>query len=346
VTDIRQRNAARNAKKFTPTSVFSLKRPKAGHLQHWDADAHGRGLSVLVSDKGTRTYRATFNLGTQWISRKLGRVGELTLAEARTLTQEDRRIAGLGIDPRGLTPEERQDALNGISPEESRRRAEAKRKTEITFEAVVDRFITEYAKPRHRTWHQTQNILKHNCAPLLGKQMGSIDKTDLRSLLRGFIADGHPYKAAVAHAWLKKLYRWAFEEDLVAVPLMDGVRIEFERRTRDRVYSDDEIKALWQAADRLDVESGSYLKLLILLAPRKTALAMMRWQDLDSQDQPTLWTTPFELTKSKEQEEHVEKARLPHTLAATGAACLARPAQDERPRLPFAAHHQHQERPA
>ena len=65
MTDIRQRNAARNAKKFTPTSVFSLKRPKAGHLQHWDADAHGRGLSVLVSDKGTRTYRATFNLGTR-----------------------------------------------------------------------------------------------------------------------------------------------------------------------------------------------------------------------------------------------------------------------------------------
>ena len=46
MTDIRQRNAARNAKKFTPTSVFSLKRPKAGHLQHWDADAHGRGLST------------------------------------------------------------------------------------------------------------------------------------------------------------------------------------------------------------------------------------------------------------------------------------------------------------
>jgi len=37
----------------------------------------------------------------------------------------------------------------------------------------------------------------------------------------------------------------------------------------------------------------------VLLAPRKTALAGMRRSDLDDIDNPTLWTTPFELTKSK-----------------------------------------------
>jgi hypothetical protein len=45
--------------------------------------------------------------------------------------------------------------------------------------------------------------------------------------------------------------------------------------------------------------AGSYVKLLVLLAPRKTALAGMRRSDLDDIDNPTLWTTPFELTKSK-----------------------------------------------
>jgi integrase len=296
-----QRAATRNAKKFTPTSVFTLKRPKAGHLQHWDNQDKGgqRGLSVLVSDKGTRTYRSTFNLGTVWISRKLGRVGELTLDEARTLTQQDRRIATFGIDPRGLSAEERQDALDGITPEESRRRAEAKRKTEVTYETVVGRFIAEYAKPRQRTWNQTQYILKRTCAPLLKMQMGAITKGDLRSLLRGFVSDGRSYKAMRARAWLQKLWRWAFEEDLVASPLVDGVRIEFERRTRDLIYSDEDIRAIWHAADRLSAEEGAYIKLLILLAPRKTALALLRWQDLDDPEHPTSWTTPFELTKSK-----------------------------------------------
>jgi hypothetical protein len=41
--------------------------------------------------------------------------------------------------------------------------------------------------------------------------------------------------------------------------------------------------------------------LLILLAPRKTALASLRWSHFDSPDNPTLWTTPWELTKSRKK---------------------------------------------
>jgi integrase len=35
------------------------------------------------------------------------------------------------------------------------------------------------------------------------------------------------------------------------------------------------------------------------MAPRKTALACMRYGDLDNAKNPTRWTTPFEFTKSK-----------------------------------------------
>jgi len=42
---------------------------------------------------------------------------------------------------------------------------------------------------------------------------------------------------------------------------------------------------------------GAYVKLLILLAPRMTALAALRWSHLDPA--LTLWTTPHEFTKSK-----------------------------------------------
>jgi integrase len=41
------------------------------------------------------------------------------------------------------------------------------------------------------------------------------------------------------------------------------------------------------------------VKLLILLAPRKTALAAMRRSHLGDANNPTLWTTPFDLTKSR-----------------------------------------------
>jgi integrase len=82
---------------------------------------------------------------------------------------------------------------------------------------------------------------------------------------------------------------------------MEAVSIEYEKRERDRVYSDAEIAATWNAANQLDPIEGAYVKLLILLAPRKTALACLRRSHLDNPDQPTLWTTPFELTKSRKK---------------------------------------------
>jgi hypothetical protein len=75
---------------------------------------------------------------------------------------------------------------------------------------VVDKFIEQYAKSRQRTWDQTERVLK-KCTSLLKKPIDKITKQNVRELLRGFIADGHPYKAAVARAWLKKLWRWAAE---------------------------------------------------------------------------------------------------------------------------------------
>jgi integrase len=63
------------------------------------------------------------------------------------------------------------------------------------------------------------------------------------------------------------------------------------------VFSDAELKAIWNAANTLDPIKGAYVKLLMLLAPRKTALAAMVRKDLDNPDDPTLWTTPHELVK-------------------------------------------------
>ena len=103
---------------------------------------------MLVSAGGTKTFRSTFYLNGERIDRKLGRVGEMDLADARRIALEDRSQAAKDIDPR---PRKQQDeAAKG-------------------YEYVVDQFIEHYAKPRQRTWDQTARILKHNCKPFLKK---------------------------------------------------------------------------------------------------------------------------------------------------------------------------------
>jgi hypothetical protein len=115
-----------------------------------------------------------------------GRFGEISLEDARRITREDRGAATLGKDPKAV-----------------------KKKALTLYGEVVDEFIEHYAKPRQRTWDQTERVLKGKvtCEAWLKRPMASINKQEVRSL-RGFVAHGYPYKAIQTQTWLKSLWRW------------------------------------------------------------------------------------------------------------------------------------------
>ncbi len=264
---------------FTDVAVKRLKVPSSGQSVVWDEKQPG--LSILLSSggptkpNGTRTYRCTFGVAGRWYTTKLGRVGELDLAEARKRTAKWRAMAADGVDPR---------------------ESKVDRKTEkVTYAEVVDRFITEWAQPRQRTWRDTKRILL-SFTDWHDRAFSDITKAEARTILRGYVNAGQKYKAAAAVAWVRKLWRWGAEEDLVPAPIMDLLGIHIERVSRDRWFNDGELKALWHAADRCaDPVKGAYFKLLLLLAPRKVALANMTWEDIKD----GVWVTPFEFTKSR-----------------------------------------------
>jgi integrase len=164
-------------------------------------------------------------------------------------------------------------------------------------------------KKRLKTWDQVEYMLSVNCKPLLKKPIETITRKQLRDLCKGFDAEGTPYKATNTYAYLSKMYRWATTEELIKTNVLAGIdKPKFGKR---KPMLDEQITALWRAADQLDPVHGAYLKLLILLAPRKTALALMRHRDLDSVDDPKLWTTPPELVKGPKQDDSDDdKARV------------------------------------
>jgi integrase len=254
---------------FTDIALQQLSHPKQGQVLHWDKKSIG--LSLLVG-KRTKTFRSSYKLNGQWTGRSLGRFGEVTLAEARALVLEDRRNASQGIDPDAPTPAS----------------------STTTYEAVVDRFVEMYAKPNHRTWVQTQCMLK-SCKDWLHRPIAEITKKDAYELLDPIVASGHGPKADVTLSWLRKLWRWSWDRDIVTAPVMDAVKIQYAPRIRDRVYSDAELKSIWNAANKLGGTEAAYIKLLILTAPRKTALARMRWADV----RDGIWITPFADTKTR-----------------------------------------------
>lgn len=276
----RKRRAA-NRKTFTYLSLRRLK-PKDRQFMIWDEGTPGqKGLGLLVSPGGTKSFRSTYYFPglSKPHSRKLGRFPDMTFGEARDLARKDRQKAADGIDPK----EEARTALVPVGE---------------TVEEVIDLFIELYAKPRQRTWRETRRTLKTNCKAWLATPIKQITKRQVYELLDGFVADGKPYKAAVTLSWLRTLWRWAWKRDIVDQPLMDSVDIHIEKRERDWARTDDDLKAIWNAANELEPGHGAYIKLLVLLGLRKNELAKARRSDLDDSDNPTLLVTPFENTKS------------------------------------------------
>ena len=86
----------------------------------------------------------------------------------------------------------------------------------VTFGDVVDGFVDLYAKPRQRTWKETERTLRKNCADWLDRPIATITKADAYDLLDGFVAAGHGPKARLTLAWLRTLFRWAAKRDIVA----------------------------------------------------------------------------------------------------------------------------------
>ena len=252
----------------------------------WDEDIPGFGLRIYASGK------KTFILSYRNARRKkrlmvLGRYGgDLTLDEARTKAIKARGQVADGIDPLAEKKAARSQALTSSTP----------------FREVVENFIDKYAKPRQRTWKETERTLTVNCAGWLDKPISIITEADAYQLLDGFTAKGQGSKARVTLAWLSALFRWAVKRGIVEASIMDKIEIEIEPKVRDRVYSANEIKAVWNATTALDPVEAGYVKLILLLGVRKSELAGMRRSEFDHPDKMTLWIVPHERTKSRKRQ--------------------------------------------
>jgi integrase len=88
-------------------------------------------------------------------------------------------------------------------------------------------------------------------------------------------------------AVLRKLANWyASRTDDYVSPFVRGMRRTNGTGKRERILTDDEIRAVWKAAPQVNSTFGALVKLALLTAQRREKLATMRWDDIAD----GLWT--------------------------------------------------------
>jgi integrase len=244
----------------------------------WDggSDPVSRGLCVLVSPAGARSYRSTFYFpgSSAALSRHLGRVGEMSLDEAREQNRQDRANARKGIDPRTRT------------------------NTGEDFEATVKDYVKreQVGAKNNASAPNVERMILKECAEWKRRDPSSIRPQEVQSLLES-TRDRAPYVANLLYARLATFFSWCARPAVgkVAASPMVGIGKPWngeKRRTRDWFKGDrgDEmIKCIWAGAAKLEPVEGQHLKIGLILGKRKSALAEMLWEEIDKD---WFWNAP------------------------------------------------------
>jgi hypothetical protein len=92
----------------------------------------------------------------------------------------------------------------------------------------------------------------------------------------------------------RRLYTWAIGKDLVETSPCLGLSKPGVETQRDRVLSEDEIRAVWAACDAEPGIIADAFRLMLVTAQRRGEVLSMRWQDVDG----AWWTIPAEVAKN------------------------------------------------
>jgi integrase len=95
------------------------------------------------------------------------------------------------------------------------------------------------------------------------------------------IMDRSPVSANRVLSLIRRLYNWGMERGIVEANPAARIKRPHREHPRDRILSEDELRALWCAWDTMGYPFGTIQQLLLLTAQRRGEVAAMRWDQLD-----------------------------------------------------------------
>lgn len=254
-------------KRLTQPAVDSLK-PRTGRYIEWDAIIPGLGVQVGARRK---SYIFHTRINGRQIKATLGRHPTMSLSEARkaaVLLRDDLE--------KGKTPQHRTKAA--------------------TFGTIADAYRKREC-PKLARGAEVGRILDRDILPAWrDRPWSGLRRRDAYELLDAVMDNGTPAIALKQYEIIRRIGRWAARRDLVEVNPFADMEAPATATRRDRVLSDDEIKALWKSCEGMDYPGGPLVKMYLLTGGRAAEVAEMSWSEIDLEART--WTVPGARTKN------------------------------------------------
>jgi integrase len=274
-------------KLLTDRFIKAVKPPVSGRDVYVDADPRAQGLELIVSPGGRRSWSIRYRVRGERRRIGFGTYPTAGLAEARQRAHDISNAALKGID----LPAQETAAAGPM-----RRAADRP----ATVADLLDRYVEDYCKVHQRRWKLTQRMFDAHVKPA---RIGAIEipalrRADVVELLddlqnkKGFAAQVNRVRSQLVAA-----FNWAIEREWLETNPAAATKKRKVEAARERVLTDDELRAVWRAADALGKPSGPFIKMLILTGQRRDEIRCMSWREID--EKAGVWTLPAARNKGK-----------------------------------------------
>jgi integrase len=242
--------------------------------EYWDTIE--RGLCLRVSPRGAKIFYVRYRFGNRRRRLKLGPYPRVKLAEARQQAGTLRLNLAMGEDPQVKKREAREA---------------------ITFADLADEYLDKHARRKKKAGScaEDERVIENELKPRWrDRTAANLRRRDVMDLLDTIVDRGAPIMANRVKALVSKIFNFGVGRDLVEYNPCFGLPMPAKEQPRDRVLTDDEIRAVWRALDEEDPITGGAFKLRLLTAQRGIEVLSMRWADIDG----AWWTIPAEVAKN------------------------------------------------
>lgn len=245
-----------NSLLFTKDALHRINPPK--ERQEVYKDTKEKGLLLIVSYGGSKTFCLGKKFDNIYHRIKIGRFPDLSVIEAREKAAELKNQIAKGINPI---------------------KEKAKLSNELTFKELFDKYINDYGKHNIKRLHNLIAKMDKQAKHLYPMKISTIQKVDIQQAFN-YITNVGKYSANRFLGILSPVFNKAIEWGLLEKNPVTGIR-KHKEQSRDRYLTREELPRFFKV---LAEEQNQLIKDFILISlytgVRKSNVLSMYWGNI------------------------------------------------------------------
>jgi len=264
----------------------------------WDDDPAGFGLKVTPA--GSKVYIYQYRVARPGAAQlttprryTLGKHGELTPDQARKRAKELAALVAAGTDPKEQEQEREQAKTHARTIAQERER----REKQLAFDKMAELWLAFYEDKRTASSvAQAKLVVRNHLKPALGdKPITALVRQDIQPIIDAIPIKREAMRRSV-FAYASAMLGWCAKHGYIDANPLASMAKPDAPAARQRVLTDEELIAVWEATTHLTTPYGAFFRLLTLTGQRRGEVAGMNWAELDQGS--CLWTVPADRAKN------------------------------------------------